>query len=1074
MENNNREKNRIKILIFAIALVFYSVSINVFANNNILLTPNVEQEQTQTVRGVITDSNGEPIIGATILEKGTTKGVATDENGRFSIDVQTGAVLVISYIGYETQEVVAQPNMNITLVDEAQLLDQLVVIGYGVQKKKLVTGATVQVKGEDISKLNTVDVLGALQSQSPGVNIIQNNGFLGQGFKVNIRGIGTNANASPLYVIDGVANASIDNLNPSDIESIDILKDAASAAIYGARAANGVILVTTKRGRSGVYSSSYDGYFGVQNLYKIPTILNAKEYMMMQDEGRVMDGLAPYNWSTYIPTQDLEAIEDGTWNGTNWLKEIQNKNAVIQNHSANFTGGSERSTYAIGLSYTNQESTLGVPGNFPTLDRYNFRVNSEHVAIKKNEKDFLKIGETINYKYSETLGSFGTGGIYWNGVHNMLIMSPLMHAYNPEGEYYVYEDRLADGYNWDISNNADKNPIAYLDYFMNQNKSKSHYLQSSFYAELHPIENLRIKSQFGYIMGASSYRAYTPTYELTSSLSSDVDRVIQSMSLFNRYSLENTANYIFSIEKNNFDVLIGQSIEKWGMGESISGTKVGSNFDDFEHAYLSNVATTSTSVDALSGSPHGQGALASFFGRVNYDYNETYMASLIMRYDGSSVFASGHRFGFFPSISGGWLLTNEQFLKDSNWLDFLKLRASWGQNGNNAVSTFQWLSLITSNNTWGGYSFGDSMDNISIGSYAYRLTNPDLTWETQQQVNIGVDARFLNNRLGVEVDWYNRLTKDWLVVAPVLHSFGANAPAVNGGDIKNTGLELGLHWNDELNKDIRYGFNVSASHNRNEVTKIANVDGIIHGPGSILWEGSDEAYRIEVGYPIGYFYGYKSEGVFQNQKQIDNHTGPLLNGDKTQPGDVIWTDVNNDGNIDVDDRTDIGSPHPDFTLGLSFNVAWKYLDFSVTTYGAFGQQIMKVYRDYSASPLNNYTTEVFKRWHGEGTSNKLPRLTSASSNNWTRVSDLYIENGDYLKIKNVTLGFDLKKAFNQLPLNQLRLYVTAQNLFTFTDYSGMDPEIGFGGEGAASYARGIDLGYFPSARNFMVGVNVQF
>lgn len=365
------------------------------------------------------------------------------------------------------------------------------------------------------------------------------------------------------------------------------------------------------------------------------------------------------------------------------------------------------------------------------------------------------------------------------------------------------------------------------------------------------------------------------------------------------------------------------------------------------------------------------------------------------------------------------------------------------------------------------------VDLISTGSYAYRLTNPDLTWETQEQLNFGIDARFLNNRLGFEFDWYNKNTRDWLVTAPVLSSFGANAVSVNGGNVKNTGIEVGLHWNDNIGKDFQYGANLTLAHNKNEVTKIANKDGIIHGSGSVLWEGAEECFRAEVGKPIGYFYGYKSNGIFQNQEQIDNYKGPKLNGDKTQPGDVIWADTDNSGTLDANDRTMIGNPNPDLTMGLSLNASWKAIDFSITTYGAFGQQILKCYRDFSSSPLNNYTAEIFQRWHGEGTSNKFPRLSSASSSNWNRVSDIYIEDGDYLKIKNITVGFDFKKAFKKLPVQQLRLYLTAQNLFTFTGYSGMDPEIGYGGDDYG-WASGIDLGYYPSARTYMIGLNVKF
>jgi TonB-linked SusC/RagA family outer membrane protein len=1028
-----------------------------------------------TVRGTVKDAAGGVLPGVNVTVEGTKAGTITDVNGKYTLrDVPANGKLVYTYIGFKPQTVGVgnKNNIDVMLEEAAVGLEDFVVVGYGVQKKKLVTGATVQVKGEDIAKLNTVSPLEAMQSQSPGLNITQNSGFLGSGYKVTIRGLGTNGSASPLYVIDGVPGGSIDGLAPGDIESIDVLKDAASAAIYGARAANGVILVTTKQGKSGVVQVSYDGYLAVQNLYKIPTILTAQEYMDIEDEGRIMDGLSPWNWAQYLPAKDLQAVKDGTWKGTNWLKEILNKNAPLQSHALNFTGGSDRSTYAIGLNYTRQEATMGVPGKAPVMDKYNARVNSQHVLLKHNKLDILKVEETLNYQFQQTQGSVAIDDIYWNSVHNMLIMSPLMYPYNANGGYYMYADQQKNGYTWDVSSSANKNPIAYMDYQQSQSISKSHYLQSSVTADLQPVQNLHLRSQFGYIMAASSYRSYVPAYgALTATLVGTDDRVTQSMSVDNRWSWNNTLNYSFKIKDHSIDAMIGQSMEKWGMGESISGSKTKSSFDNFEYAYLSNVPGISTT-QSLSGYPDGQGRLISFFGRANYNYQEKYLASVVMRTDGSSVFARGHRWGYFPSVSAGWVLTRENFLNNIKGVDFLKLRASWGQNGNCAVSTFQYLGVITSNNTYGGYPFGDSMDDAAVGAYAYRLVNPDLKWETQETLDLGFDARFLRERLSVEFDWYNRLTKGWLVTAPVLASFGAQPVAVNGGNVKNTGVELGLHWRDNIGSKWTYGANLSLGYNKNKVLKIANDDGIIHGPGSIFWEGADECFRAEVGKPFGYFYGYRSLGVFQNQAQIDNYKGALLNGKQTQPGDVIWDDVNKDGVIDDKDRTMLGDPHPDVTLGFSFNVGWNGIDLGVTTYGAFGQQIMKCYRDFVSSPLNNYTTDIYERWHGEGTSNLLPRLSSSNSSNWNRISNIYMENGDFLKIKNVTLGYDLKHAFKKLPVQQFKIYVAAQNLFTFTGYSGMDPEVGY--SAGVSWAGGIDLGFYPSARTFMIGTNIKF
>ena len=1042
--------------------------------------PVATQNQRMTVSGTVVDSQDQSVIGATVMEKGTTNGTVTDVDGKFSLNVQANATLVISYLGFKSQEVKAGQDLRIVLGEDSQSLEEVVVIGYGVQKKKLVTGATVHVTSDDISKLNTTNVLGALQSQAPGVNITQVSGFIGDGFKVNIRGLGTNGNSEPLYVIDGVAGGDINSISPNDIESIDVLKDAASAAIYGSRGANGIILVTTKQGNAGGSSISYDGYYGVQNLYKIPTILNAKEFMAVQDMGRVMDGLDPYNWSNFIPANDLKAINNGTWTGTNWLKEILNKDAPIQSHSISIQNGGERYLSSIGLTYLQQEATMGVPTAKPVMNRYNIRINTTSTLIKKGSLDVLKFGETLNYQFNKLDGSVARDDIYWNAVHNMLIMSPLMHAYNSEGKYYDLNDQIADGYNWDTANSANKNPIAYLDYVMNQNVSKTHSLQSTLWAELKPVKNLTIRSQYGYRMNASSYRAYQPTYNLASGVQRANDLVTQSMGVSNFWSWDNTANYIWKNNKHNVDFLVGQSMARQMLSESMSGGKEGSTFYDFEHAYLSNVPGVQT-VTSLAGSPTLSSGRVSFFGRVNYDYNEKYLATVIFRADASSNFAPGHRWGYFPSISAGWVISNEDFWKDKiAGVNFLKLRASYGRNGNDDVALFQYIGLIRTDNSTtsdytgtGGYPFGDSMNDAAVGSYTFRGVNPDLKWETQEMVNIGFDSRFLSNRLGLEFDWYNRITRDWLVTPPAILSLGVPNAAANGGDVKNTGFEIALNWNDRVGKDFNYGANLSLGHNTNKVLRIDNEEGILHGPSDFLWQGLDECARIgEVGKPFGYFYGYKAKGIFQNQEQIDNYKGPLLLGSNTRPGDVIWSDVNGDGAITQDDRTMIGNPHPNFTMGFSFNLGYKGIELSVTTYGAFGFQIIKCYRDYMVSPMSNYTTDIFKAWHGEGTSDYYPRITSSAQSNWTYFSNLYVENGDYLKIKNVQLGYDFKRAFAKLPMQQLKLYVTAQNLFTFTGYSGMDPEVGY--DATSSVLQGIDLGFYPSARVFMVGANIKF
>ena len=1094
-ENRKRGTSNNKILTaIAIASLFIGSSkimaIETYSENSFGVT---EQMQAQTARGIVVDQNGEPIIGASILEKGTTNGVTTDLYGKFSLNVKRGATLVISYIGYKTQEAKADANMKITLTEDSELLDEVVVVGYGVQKKKLVTGATVQVKGEDIAKLNTVDALGALQSQSPGVNITQNNGFLGSGFKVNIRGIGTTGTFSPLYVVDGVANGSIDGLNPSDIESLDVLKDAASAAIYGARAANGVILITTKRGKTGVAEVSYDGYVGVQNLYKIPTILNAQEYMMMQDEGRVMDGLSPYNWATYIPERDLQAIQNGTWKGTNWLKEVLNEDALVQNHAVNITGGTDRSRYAIGISYTNQEATMGVPGEFPEMNRYNFRVNSDHVVMKKGNLDFLKVGETINYKYSQTQGSFGTGGIYWNGVHNMLIMSPLMHPYNSDGGYYLYADQEKDNYKWDISNGANKNPIAYLDYYMNQNLSKSHYMQSSFYAELQPIKNLRIKSQFGYIMGASSYRSYLPRFDyLSASLNNAEDKVTQSMSMYNRWSWDNTANYIFNIDDHNIDVLVGQSIEKWGMGEEMSGSAIGSNFYDFKHAYLSNVPLTANSVSSLTGKPNGEGSIASFFGRVNYNFREKYLLSFTMRADGSSKFAAGNRWGYFPAASAGWIVDEEAFWPRNKVVSSLKLRASYGLTGNNGIGLYD---------TYGSYNSAYQYNGMSTTTTG-EMPNSNLTWESTTQVNAGLDMGLADDRVRVSFDYYDKVTRNLLFDVTLPNTTGYGSVVSNVGKVRFYGVDLAISSVNISRGDFTWTTDFTYNFNMNKVLKLPDngnvrnrMDGITIGDGS-QFGGIAEGERM------GRIYGYKVDHIIETQADADAamydaSSRGYRRSDRRQIagrkdiGDYEW--VNRAGSTQRDGR-DIINEEDQFLLGYAtphstggIGNTFRYRNWSLNIYMdyALGHSIQNEMqmRYFMATMGNcnwNLVNDVKQCWSQPGDKTKYARFTANDpdwgNRNFSRMSDVFVEKGDYLCIRDISLSYKLPVRWtSRLGMKDVTLTVSGNTLYYWTAVHGVSPEAATTGglyNSASTYATGFSP--YPPARKILFSAKFTF
>lgn len=1023
--------------------------------------------QQMVVSGkVVVKESREPLPGVTVIEKGTTNGTTTDMDGNYSINVSGNGVLLYSFIGFETvsQEVKGQSVINIDLVESSIGLNEVIAVGYGVMKKKLVTGANLSIGADEMQGQNSTQALEAIQSFSPGVNITQSSGMPGEGFKVNIRGLGTAGNSAPLYVIDGVAGGDINNLNPADIESIDVLKDAASAAIYGSRAANGVIMVTTKGGRKGRTVVSYDAFYGVQNVAKMPDLLNAKQFMEIYNEERVVSGKTAIDFASVIP--DLYSqINSGQWNGTNWMKEIENKNAPIQNHAINISGGSDQSVFALGFSYSSQEGILGAPVE-PTNEKYTVRMNSDHIIYEKGGLEVIKVGQTFNYSFREKSG-VAIGNKYYNDIHNMLTGNPLVPSRNADGNYYERADLQASGL--EAISTRLYNPQALMEYNRGMNKTQNYNINSNAYLQIQPVRDLIFKSSFGYRMSADAYRNYQPAYNLAGDAGLSTGSINQNGGSGYSWTLENTVNYKFDLDQHSFDVLVGQSVEKWGFGSRMNVTNANPTFEGFDYAYLDNTDGLTSGVTSISGGPNNQGSLASFFGRVNYDFNEKYLMSFVMRADASSNFAPGKQWGYFPSVSAGWVMTEESFLKDNNILDFLKLRASWGQNGNADIDPYQYLSLIGFN-VENNYRFGSDRNKMQLGGFPAVLPNPDVSWETSEQLNLGVDAYIMSSKLQLAFDYYIKTTRDWLVQAPIADIMGPNPPFVNAGDIENKGFELGLRWKDNFG-DFKYGAHFNVSSNKNEVTKMGDNTGFIESDYNIISQGTDPVYRVEVGHPIGYFYGYKTAGVFQNQTQIDNWTHGFLQ-DAPAPGDLIFSDTNGDGDVSPEDKVMIGNPHPDVSIGFGLNFAYKGFDFSVSGKGSFGHQILKSYRSFGDREFDNYTTEILGRWTGEGTSNKIPRMTAGNSTNRLNISDLYIEDGDFVKIQDITLGYDFKKLFPKMPFGQARFYVCGRNLITFTDYSGMDPEVGYGSE--QSYASGIDLGFYPAPRTYLMGINLKF
>ena len=1032
------------------------------------------------VRGTVIDESGEPVIGASVQVQGSKTGAVTDINGRFNVAAASNATLTVSYVGFETEQVSVggRNDLKVTLREDVTKLNDVVVIGYGVQKKKLVTGSTVQVKGDDIAKLSTTDAFTAMQSQTPGVSILQNSGQAGEGYKVTIRGIGTTGNSDPLYVIDGVAGGSLNDLNPSDIESIDVLKDAASAAIYGARAANGVILVTTKQGKAGKVQVNYDGYVGWQYLAKASDALDAQEYVYSSKLREFNGGAAEIDWAGKLPADLYEKLQNG-WTGTDWVDASYHKGAITTNHSLGIVGGTDVSKFNLGFAYTKQDGILGGE-NQSKFDRFNIRLNSSHAILQSKDKsyDVITVGENVNINRRIRRG-ISQGSMYWNNIHDLLIANPLLPVYDKDGNYYTNKQMAADG--WTIGSVS--NPLAIAaTTSQGLNESNSWTVNTSAYLEIQPIRNLIFKSQFGYRYGSSSYHSMTRIHASGTNVA-DQDQASQSMDIWSRITLDNTLSYTFDISRHNVNVVAGQSIEKTTYGEHLQAS--GNNLlfgDSWDHAYLSNAQIKKLADVSVAGTPAADNSIASWFGRVSYNYDEKYMVQATIRTDGSSNFARGHRWGVFPSASVGWVITNEKFMeRASSWMDFLKLRASWGQNGNCNIPNFNYLTQVGFS-TANSYFFGvGNHEEATTGGSFNVLGNPDLTWETSQQIDLGIDARFLGGRLGLAFDWYKKTTKDWLVSAPISAVYGIGAPFVNGGDVKNTGVEVALSWNDHLSSGFRYGASVNMTYNKNKVTRLANSEGIIHGPGAVWHQLEGEIFRAQVGEPIGFFYGFKTCGVFQNGEQIADFAAKYndkIHGgsDKLRPGDLIYVDTNGDGSIDDNDRTNIGDPHPDVTLGVNINLGYKGFDFSVTGNGAFGQQILRTWANQDFLPQNPNKKIIYGSWKGEGTSNKLPIFDGFDTPNWKYMSSAMLENGDYFRIANVTLGYDFKHIWKNSPLQQMRLYVAANNLFTFTGYTGMDPEVGGQGGSGDSYAwaAGIDTGVYPAPRTYLVGVNIKF
>lgn len=1049
----NVEKESIKLVldqVFSSTLTSYNIvdrQIFLLKKTSVSQSINEKSElitvQGIQVKGTVIDEFGQPLPGANIIEKGTTNGTQTDFDGNFLLNISNkNAVLEVSYVGFVLQEVFVneQTILNIILKEDTAALEEVVVIGYGKLKKELVTGASVQVRGEDLAKMNTANALQAMQGQTPGVNITSTSGQPGESLNVIIRGVGSTSGSTPLYVVDGILTGDISYLNNSDIESISVLKDAASAAIYGSQAANGVILVTTKKGKKGQAAQiTFDQFYGLQNVAKKVDLLNAKEYATIVNESALNSGKSPYFTNDEIANLGK---------GTTWMDEMFVDNAATQNYSLGITGSSKSSVYSSSISYFGQEGTVGGK-DLSNYERYNFRFNSEH----KLYNDVVTFGQNLSFAYIKNNG-IGVGNQYNNSLRSAFRVSPLLPMFDENGQFY---NTSGDSEPW-LSGRA--NPYAEMVY-NNQNKSNNQKLLGNVYLQIEPIKDLTIRTSLGLDYYAGEGHSYSPIYELSIYSNRIQDNTSQSMNKGKSLTWDNLITYRFDVaKKHHLEAMIGSSSINYD-GTYLSANNVDNVFSGLETAWLDNTTNKDGAPLMSFNGGKSENKRMSYFGRLNYNFDEKYLINATYRADGSSNFHPDNQWGYFPSVSVGWIMSNEEFLNESSLINFFKLRGSWGQVGNQNVSAFQYLAPIQTQNT--NYIFGNTEGVLTSGAYPSRLPNKDLGWETSEQINIGLDARFFKNTLTVNFDWYKKTNKDWLIVAPILATAGADAPFINGGNVENTGVELALTFNNNIG-DFSYSISANGAYNKNIVGKIPTSDGVIHGPTNQLFDNAPEFYRAQDGYPLWYFWGYETTGVFQSQQEIDDY-GIQPNA---QPGDIIYKDKNNDASITDADKTELGDPNPDLTYGFSISGNYKAFDFSVVGNGVAGNQLVQSYRNPGA--FDNYTSAILNRWTGEGSSNNVPRVTE-DGRNFAQFSDLYVQKGDFLRISNVTIGMDVAKLTSKAFFaKELRVYISALNLYTFTKYDGMDPEVGFGTGGTSS---GVDIGYYPRPRTILMGLNFK-
>jgi TonB-linked SusC/RagA family outer membrane protein len=1026
--------------------------------------------QNVQIQGVIVGGqDNEPLPGVNVLEKGTANGTITDLDGKFILSVPSDAVLAVSYIGYKSQEILVKGNQSfrIVLEEDTEILDEIVVIGYGVQKKSVVTAAIAKVTSDDLATTAPVRMDNALKGLAAGVTVTSASGQPGAAARIRVRGIGTINNSDPLYIVDGMPiEGGLDYLNPNDIASIEVLKDAASGAVYGARAANGVVLVSTKTGKEGKTSVNYDFSYGWQRPWTERDVLNATEYAVMMNEGAINSGQTPKFNDPYAYGK-----------GTDWQKETFNYDAPVMNHQVSVSGASEKVNYLLSLGYYTQDGIVG--GNYgrSNYERLTLRSNTGYTVFdetkSRNWLNSLKITSNLSYARIKSTG-IETNSSYGSPLGSALSLSPILGVY-VEGQAAADQLKLystSDDYTpmYDPNNgklytvpgrdyNEMVNPLA--SFSLPGNKNWSHKFVANFSAELNLWDNLKFRTSYGVDLSFWGYDGYTPFYYLSANNYSTRTNAFSNKQNGAVWQLENVLMYDKTIDRHSFSILFGQSAKKTTSSQ-LGGNRYGIINLDRPYIDASNGLQEDGAMGVYGG-PFDEATLASLFARASYNYDERYMFQVTVRRDGSSRFGSNNHYAVFPSVSVGWNLTNEKFMETRpEWLTSTKVRFSWGKNGNENIGNFKYTVLTATGNN---YIFG-SGENLTNGVKAGGLANPDLKWEESEQLDFGIDFGFFHNALTFTADYYKKTTNGMLMEMNIPSYVGESKPIGNVGNMENSGVELEAAYKFNVS-DWKFRIGGNLTYLKNELIEYGNDSGWANLD---FFQGSGTITRAQNGKPFPYFYGYKTAGIFQNVDEVNayvNKNGELIQPNAV-PGDVRFVDWNGDGKITVDDNTDIGKGMPDWTYGLNLNVAWKNFDLSMMWQGTIGNDVFDATRrtDISSTNLPSW---MLNRWTGEGTSDKYPRFTLGDNANW-QSSDLYVYDGSYLRLKNIQLGYTLpqqltKKVF----VSSLRIYVAAENLLTFTKYHGFDPEISSGGT-----SLGIDRGVYPQAKSFTVGANLSF